>query len=595
MQVHDRIRTLADILPVRARVSPRKIALRELGDGGRLIGTSFAELGRQVDAFAARLAESGAGPERTVSLLMPNSRRWVVAYYAVFRLGAVAVPLEYDMLGDRPDLIRYALDQADARIVVCEPDDARRVRPVAGAGREIVPAQDAGKDSAETKPPRQPPLKPDDLAQILYTSGTTGPKKGVELTHGNIIFNVRQSCARLGVARNDCLPALLPYHHAYPLTATVVLPLYAGARMVVGDIKDRRSRELLQKCRPTIFVGVPRVFEAILQSIRATAARTGRSRRLEKALGLSALAKNLTGVNVGKVLFRRLHRGLLGGTQLRFCVSGGARIATGLLRDYFLMGIPIVQGWGMSELSPVGAAQHFRPVRFYFTRHYERKAGSIGTPLDGTEIALVQSARESLSLDVRERGEMVIRGAHVMRGYHKDPQRTAQQMTAGGLRSGDIVRRDQDGDLYVVGRVKHVIVLASGKKVFPEDDLDEELSRCATIEEFAVRPIADEGGAEQIGIVVRPNPDALKERGVRTLADLYGAVKQDMDAALRHKPDYMRRYDFCLTAWTGDGFAELVKSALGEPCPLKNLFTPETSYSRMKASTEGLPWQAGNA
>jgi len=558
VQVHDRIRTLADILPVRAQVLPRKIALRELDDGGRLIGTSFAELKRQVDAFAARLAYSGAGPGRMVALLMPNSRRWVVAYYAVFRLGAVAVPLEYDMLGDRPDVIRYALDHADARIVVCQPGDARRVRLVAGAGRKIVAARHAAKDSPETAPPPQPPLQPDDLAQILYTSGTTGPKKGVELTHGNVIFNARQCCARFGVARDDCL--------------------------------DRSSRELLRKCRPTVFAAVPRVFEAIVESIRATAARTGRSARFEKALKLSALAKKLTGVNVGKVLFRRLHRELFGGTQLRFCVSGGARISPGLLRDCFLMGIPIVQGWGMSELAPVGAAQHFRPIRFYFTRHYERKAGSIGTPLDGTEIALVQSARESLSLDVHERGEMVIRGPHVMRGYHKDPQRTGQQMTAGGLRSGDIVRRDEDGDLYVVGRVKHVIVLASGKKVFPEDDLEEELSRCALIEEFAVRPIADEGGAEGIGIVVRPNLDRLKERGLRTLADLYGAVKRDMDAALRHKPDYMRRYDFCLTAWTGDGFAELVKSALGDPCPLKNPFTPETSYSRMSRSDGLVPW-----
>ncbi len=593
MQGYDCIRTLADILPVRAHVSPRKTALLELDDRGKLVGTSFAGLKGQADAFAARLAEGGAGPRRTVALLMPNSRRWVVAYYGIFRVGATAVPLEYDTLRDRPDLIRYALDHAEARVVVCEPGDADRVRSLAPPGSEVVAAPVAAMEEAAAAPPPQPPIEPGDLAQILYTSGTTGPKKGVELTHGNIIFNVRQSCERLRVARNDCLPALLPYHHAYPLTATVVLPLYAGARMVVGDVKDRRSRELLQKCRPTVFVGVPRVFEAMLQSIRTTAARTGRSAALERALSLSALAKSLTGVNIGKVLFRRLHRELFGGTQLRFCVSGGARIATGLLREYFLMGIPIVQGWGMSELSPVGAAQRFLPARFYFTRHYERKAGSVGTPLDGTDIALVQSPRESVSFDVQERGEMVIRGPHVMRGYHKDPERTSQQMAAGALRSGDIARRDEDGDLYVVGRLKHVIVLASGKKVFPEDDLEEELSQCATLQEFAVRPIADEGGAEQIGIVVRPNLEGLRRRRLRTLADLYGAVKQDIDAALQHKPDYMRRYDFCLTAWTGDGFAELVKSALGDPCPLKNPFTPETSYSRVKGSTEGLPWQAG--
>ncbi|MCK4375892.1 MAG: AMP-binding protein, partial [Candidatus Brocadiae bacterium] len=300
--------------------------------------------------------------------------------------------------------------------------------------------------------------------------------------------------------------------------------------------------------------------------------------------------KKLTGINIGKVLFRRLHRELLGGMQLRFCVSGGARVSPRLLRRYFALGIPLMQGWGMSELSPVGAAQGFRRFRFYFTRHYERKAGSIGRPLDGTRIALVGEPGQPPSPDGHERGEMVVTGPHVMRGYYKDPGRTAQQMAPLGLRSGDIARRDKDGDLYIIGRLKHVIVLASGKKVFPEDDLEEELSQCATIEEFAIRPVSDEGGAEKIGIIVRPNVKELDSLGVETLGELYGAIKKDIDEALRGKPDYMKRYDFCLTEWTGEGYPELVKTALGDPCPLKNPFLPDTSHGRMKASAQRIPW-----
>ncbi|MCK4283247.1 MAG: AMP-binding protein [Candidatus Brocadiae bacterium] len=584
------MRTIADILPFRAEVSRSRTALLELGDGERLVRVSFSELKDMVGAFASALHERGVRPARTVALLMPNSRLWVVAYYAIFRLGGIAVPIEYGALESQPDRVRYSLDHAEAAFVICDARDADRVRNVAGRSRDIIPAQEAERDGHRGKAPPQPDVRPSDLAQILYTSGTTGHKKGVELTHGNIVANVRMCCARLGVVRNDCLPALLPYHHAFPLTITVILPLYAGVRMAVGDITERRSRDLLRLCRPTVFVGVPRVLESILAGIRSSAARSGQLERLERARCISALVKKLTGINIGKVLFRGLHRRLFGGLQLRCCVSGGARISIRILHEYFLLGIPIVQGWGMSELSPVGTVQRFWPARFTFTRHYERKAGSIGFPLDGTQVTLIRGAGESVSGDAEDRGEMVIKGPQVMRGYHKDPERTAEQMTPQGLRSGDIARRDRDGDFTIIGRVKHVVVLASGKKVFPEDDLEEELALCTSIDEFAIRPISDEAGAEKIGIIIRPNVEALRQSGVETMAQLYGTVKKDIERALREKPDYMKQYDFCLTAWTGGEFAELVKSALGDACPLRNPFTPETAYSRMKGSTEPVPW-----
>jgi long-chain acyl-CoA synthetase len=528
---------------------------------------------------------------------MRNSHRWVVAYHSIFRLGAAAVPVEHGLLATQRDRVHFALDHSDARAVICDAEDQERVCEVAGEGRHVLPAQEVDLSASGDLPP-QPNLKPEDLAQILYTSGTTGPKKGVELTHGNIIFDVRACCEHFNVKDDDCLPALLPYHHAYPLTATVVLPACVGARMAVGDIRDRSARDLMRLCRPTVLIGVPRMFESILAGLRAAADRAGQLEKLERGMRLSRIIKELTGVNAGKLLFRRLHRELFGGTQLRFCVSGGARISPELLRQYFLLGVPIVQGWGMSELSPVAAAQPFRPRRFYFTRHYERKAGSIGPPLPRTSIGLVPSLRESLAFEAEDHGEMVVSGPHVMRGYHKDPERTAQQMTEQGIRSGDIARRDSDGDLHIIGRVKHVIVLASGKKVFPEDDLEEELSRCPTIQEFAVRPIpaggrlggSDEADGEKVGIIVRPNVEELAGRGVKTVGELYAVIKRDIDEALGDKPGYMRQYDFCLTAWQGDDYAELVKTAMGTPCALKNPFHTDTAYSRLKGSADSVPW-----
>lgn len=590
MNADERIQTIADILPYRAAATPERVALVELKEDGDLRAISFAELKEQADAVAAQLRELGVGRGQSVAILMRNSVDWVASYHGVFRLGAVAVPIEYAMLQGEPGLVSYTLNDADARVVVCDEADEERAGELAGEKRRVFSAQQAGARAGHVELP-SPDVKPDDLAEILYTSGTTGPKKGVELTHGNVIFDVRACCRRFGVAPEDCLPALLPYHHAYPLTTTVVLPAYAGARMAVGDITDRRSRGLLRKCRPTVFVGVPRVFESIMDSVRAAVARSGRLAGFERARALSALVKRALGVNLGRALFRRLHRELFGGLQLRFCVSGGARISPRLLREYFLLGIPIVQGWGMSELSPVGAVQHFRHAGFYFRRYYERKTGSIGTPLDGTEMLLAKSDYVEASANGADQGEIVARGPHVMRGYHKDPARTAQQMTEQGLRSGDIARRDKDGDLYVIGRIKHVIVLPSGKKVFPEQDLDEELSRCPTIQEFAVRPIEAESGREKIGIVIRPNLDELKARGVRTLGELYAAIKKDVDRALADKPHYMKEYDFCLTPWRDHHYAEVSKTAMGEPSPLKTPFDPETAYSRLKGSPGKAPFE----
>jgi long-chain acyl-CoA synthetase len=583
MQAQHRIRTLADILPRRAAVTPGRTALQELAPGGALTGCSYGELARRADGLAARLREAGVGRGDAVALLMPNSSRWIVAYFAVHRIGAVAVPLEHGMLRTNPDRIAFALDHSEAAVVICEPRDAEDIR---GLGRVRI----ASPDERRAGSVPQVAVRPSDVAQILYTSGTTGPRKGVVLTHANIIFDVGKCCERFGVRPADCLCGILPFHHAYPLTATVVLPLYAGARLAVGDVRDRRARTLLRRARPTVLVGVPRMFEAMLESVRSAAERAGRLQQMERARRLSQRLKDWTGLNVGRILFRRLHAELLGGLQLRLAVSGGARISPRLLREYFLLGIPLLQGWGMSELSPVGAVQQFHPVRFYLSRHYERKAGSIGTPLDGTRVTFAQSSTEELSFELEDRGEMLVSGPHVMRGYHRDPARTARQKAGDALRTGDVARRDADGNLYIVGRTKHVIVLPSGKKVFPEDELQEDISRCETIDEFAIRPITDADGRERIGIIVRPDREAVA--GAATVGELYGLVKRDIDAALRGKPTYLRHYQFCLTPWVGDEFGELVKSALGEPCPLRNPFRTEAAYGRLRGSTLPAPWRA---
>jgi long-chain acyl-CoA synthetase len=398
----------------------------------------------------------------------------------------------------------------------------------------------------------------------------------VVLTHANVLANVRACCRRFGVRREDCLPALLPHHHAFPLTTTVVLPLFAGARMAVGDARSPRTADFLRRVRPTVLAGVPRVFESLVSGIERTARRQGRLAQLRKLEAFCGAFKNLTALNPAPFVFRGLHRKVFGGTQFRFGVSGGARLSPDLARRCFRLGIPLVQGWGMTELSPVGTVQEFSSWKFVGTRYYERNAGSIGTPLPKTRIRLRDVPDQNIRVERDGKGEMLVGGPQVMEGYHGQEPHGEKW-----LPTGDIARRDWRGRYWICGRVKHVIVLAGGKKVFPEEDLGDALAGCDLIDEYTVRAIQS-GEKEKIGIIIKPDADAVREEGIEDFPTLYSALKRQIDSALEGKPPYMRLYDFCLTEREDGEFAGLVKNSMREPAPLKNPFHPERSWSEAR-------------
>lgn len=591
MQNRDEIQTIADILPVNAGRCPHKTAVLEMDQSGAPRETSYAELKAEVDVFAALLAAQGVRRSDRVAIVMPNCRHWIVAYFGILRLGAVVVPLEYEFLHQAPDQVQFVLAHSEARFVVAHPADGAAIKELETEGElTLVPLPVSGASPPRAAAPAPPQLKPSDVAQILYTSGTTGRKKGVVLTHRNIIFNVEKCCEGFRVRPHYRVAAFLPFHHAFPLTTTVVLPLYAGALLAVGDFRDRKTRQFLHDSKPTMVVGVPRVFESLLAGLEASARREGSLGKLLKARALSARIKRLTGLNVGKVFFRELHRRLFGGRQLRFCVCGGARLPAEVQRDYFALGIPLLQGWGMTEISPVGTVQPYRPLKFYFTRYYEANAGSIGTPLGETSIHLADQPEMDICVERDGRGEMVVQGEHIMREYYKDPEETNRRKSPAGLKTGDIARRSPGGEYFIVGRAKHVIVLPSGKKVFPEEDLLEDIERCGCVEECTARPVRQEGSeaGEKIGIIIKPEMDYLRTKGVSTVGELYALLKDEITAALAHKPDYMKRFEFCVTELTADGFSDLVVNSMGKVCPLKNAFSFERSYRVNKDSTAPL-------
>lgn len=589
MVADNQIQNLADIPRVNADRWPDRAALQEMDAEGTLRALTFSDLRDRIDSFATRLRLEGLDPGDRAGIIMPNNSRWVVAYFAILTSGAVAVPLEYDFLEKDPDALSFAIRHSDCDLVLADPPDANDVRTLSDCPILHVPEEIP--DYPESPPEVNPQDRPD-IAQILYTSGTTGHKKGVVLTHRSLLCNVRQCVDRFGVYPDDSLPALLPFHHAYPLTTTVLLPLYAGALMTVGDVRSKQLRELLPASKPTVLVGVPRFYESLLGKIRKLARSRGDLGKLESAMSVSAWLKRWTGLNVGKLLFGKIHKQLFGGRQLRFCISGGARISERVVRDYLKLGVALLQGWGMTELAPVAAVQPYSPWKFYFTRHYERKTGSIGTPLLETEVELVDCPSQGVQVERDGKGEMIVRGPQMMERYHEDPEETRMRKRLEGLRTGDIARRDGDGHLYIVGRAKHVIVLPTGKKVFPEENLYEDLSRCQLIDEFAVKSVVDEERNERIGIVVRPDSEVLIERGIQTVGQMYQGIRDEILESIRHKPSYLKNFDLCVTPLEDGEFKELTKNTVRETCPARIDFRDSASFQAVKDSTQPLGLQA---
>ena len=225
-----------------------------------------------------------------------------------------------------------------------------------------------------------------------------------------------------------------------------------------------------------------------------------------------SLVKRLTGVNLGCLLFRKVHQAL--GGRLRFLVSGGAALNPQTARDFMSLGLPLLQGWGMTEASPVIALQRFSAARFRFTRYYEGHIGSVGPAVPGVEVRLIDVPEKGIRVGASGEGEVIVRGANIFEGYWDAPEATAEAKVDGWLRTGDLGRIDKDGNIYLTGRSKYVIVLESGEKVHP-DELEDKLRESPLLADICVlgRKI---GEKTQVTALVYPDVEAAQAAGAAT-------------------------------------------------------------------------------
>ena len=486
---------------------------------------SYQQFALDVHAFARLLAECGIGPGARVGLQSENRPEWGVAYLAVLEAGAAVVPLDAQLTPQEVGEILYTAGAAwcvssrRQRSVIEEAKTRRLPRlQLLSLDEEAdlpnLPASRTRFPNATALPEHG---APDDLAVLIFTSGTTGQAKGVMLSHANILHNVEGVARSFGFGPGDRLLSVLPLHHTFECTAGFLLPLRIGAGVAYArGLKSNELREDLQTSDATIMVGVPLLYEKLLAAIHRGIDAAPRARRwlVKTLLATTRLARAATGLRLGGRLLRPV-RERAGMGRLRVFACGAAALPEEVFWGFVDLGWPVLEGYGLTECAPVVAAN--RPER--------PRPGAVGWPLMGVEVRIEDPDGEG-------NGEIVVRGPNVMLGYFGNPSATADVVREGWFHTGDLGRFLADGRLRITGRLKNMIATAAGKKIYPEE-VEARLANSPYVLEVVVVGGRDaRGEREEVHAHVFPD-----FRQLETLALAHGATCDEafVDRTLRHE------------------------------------------------------------
>ncbi len=496
---------------------PNNVAVEVQRSDG-LESYTYAELRRMAESIAAWLVGRGIRAGDRVAILADNHPRWVAAYLGIIAAGGTTVPLDTAYHADQ---VAKLLRDSGSVLVICDEKHLGvATEAVQGSGIGIVLTHSEHNPERQTSTPaatqaeadfgsifqqHQAPFTlvvrgPDDLASLLYTSGTTADPKGVMLTHANLLAEADAVFAWARIGPNDAILGVLPLFHVLSQMANLLLPLVAGTRVVY--LSTLNTTELLRALRErniTAFAVVPQFFNLIHERIFKEVQQRGAIARFlfKRLTRLNVFCRKL-GFDPGRIFFRQI-RGLFG-NRMRYLVTGGSRFDPQVARDFHALGIDVLQAYGLTETC--GGAFANSPE--------ENVIGSVGKPLKGIEGKILDP--QPADDDSPASGEILIRGPIVMKGYWKRSDATAEVLKDGWLHTGDLGYFDERGNLFITGRKKDVIILANGKNVYPEE-IEAHYLQTPFIKEICVMGI-EEGGTEKLYAVVVPNFEVLRQRKV---------------------------------------------------------------------------------
>jgi len=394
--------------------------------------TSYAELENNVEHYARFFLSRRLNRGDRAAVALPNCPEFIYSYLGIVRAGGVVLPLN---LLQTPQELLYILRDSGARFLVTNPAIGLQLKQLPGLPLTlIILDEETQREIAAARPAVFPEVGSDAVCAFLYTSGTTGQPKAAMLTHEDLLSNVRSMDEASRLGRDENFLAVLPMFHSFGWTVCVLLPLYLGCAITILDsFKPKEMLQVLSERGITVFCGVPSMFLVLLKA------------RQEAAF-----------------------------PRLKFAISGGDSIAEETMRDFEkIFNFPIVEGYGLSEASPVVSINPLYGVR---------KIKSIGLPLPGIEVKVVDDGDRELPAG--EIGELVVRGPNVMKGYYNREEETNESLRGGWLHTGDLAYRDEDGYFFIAGRKKELIITA-GFNVYPRE-VEEALMSHPSVAEAAV-------------------------------------------------------------------------------------------------------------
>ena len=516
------IENLKEMLYTSAATWPEKNAFLEKRDGV-YEGITFNQYLLDVEGLGTELCARGLLGKRVI-VTGENCYAWALAYMTVICGLGVVIPVDKEIPPEEianianvseADAVIYSAKYEDKIKKIEKPLDFICFDELSGlcaAGREKINAGDRTYLDLE--------IDKNEMASLIFTSGTTGVSKGVMLSHHNISFNLTEMCQMIYIGPEDTFLSVLPLHHAYECTCGFLCQIYRGSTIAYCE-GLRYIMKNMKEVHPTMILCVPLLIETMYHKIWANIRKNGMEKMVKKALAASNASRKI-GIDLRKKLFSEIHETF--GGKLRMMIAGGAAVDPDILKGLRDFGILAVQGYGLTECAPLAAVNR--------DKFYCDSSAGLATPNATLEIV---DAAEDGTGDIRFKGE------NIMLGYYKAPELTAEVIVDGWLYTGDLGFIDKDGFLHITGRRKNVIVTANGKNIFPEE-LETYLSRNPYVLESVVVGVPDETRRDyDIVAMILPdrerldeeNPDGYSEELVRE--KLTEAVKQANSMVQQYK------------------------------------------------------------
>ncbi|HST53934.1 MAG TPA: AMP-binding protein [Pyrinomonadaceae bacterium] len=491
-------RDLLELFETSAKRYSTRVAMRIERDGEREQYT-YADIQELATRAAAFFASQNVKPADRVLLASHNAPEWGISYFGVLKAGATCVPVDPESSTD--ELVNFVRASGATGVVIGERADAEHSdlqEKLAEAGldariwryAEVFELTDEATEDERVAllPPK---VSPNTVASLIFTSGTTGQPKGVMLSHKNLTNMVSMLASVFEMDTSDGILSVLPLYHTFEFSTGFLTPFSRGTQITyLPDLNGEELARAIKSGHVTGMVGVPALWELLHRRIMSRLRENGEwvGGAAETLMRLNGWLRDKTPLNLGQIVFRPIHTGL--GGRIRYLISGGSALNERVKRDMHGLGFTILEGYGLTEASPVLTVT--RPQNAL-------NAASVGKPLPGVEVRILDADSTGI-------GEVIARGPNVMLGYYRNEQATQAALSGRWLYTGDLGRLDDEGNLYLVGRSKEIIVDTNGKNVYP-DEIEELYKDSPLIKELGVVGLA-EGIGEKVACLVVPDYDS---------------------------------------------------------------------------------------